>query len=99
MPAARGNGMQLGHYLGFLIMNSLFAQTHLSSRADILVISSEARDPGSGPQRRRLLPLFTRALGQRLHLVLIDLDLARFLHLIAQVADIQREDLLLLALH
>src|SRR5258708_25766812 len=87
MPAARGNCMQLDHYLRF-------PKVSLSSRANKLVIPSEARDLGSPALRSRLAPCF----GQRLQLVLIDLDLSRLLHLIAQAGPEQLENLLLLSL-
>src|SRR5437868_12314269 len=45
-----------------------------------------------------LHPLFGSRAGQGLHLFLVDLDLAGFLHLIAQVGYKESEDLLLLAL-
>src|SRR5271155_537955 len=96
MPAARGNGMQLGHYLGVLICPNIF------------VIPSKARDLGSCLHYRchrrgqtpkpslalrmtvpkhsyggTLLPWFASRTGQGLHLFLVDLDLARLFHLAA----------------
>src|ERR1700740_1830644 len=80
IPAARGNGMQLDRYLRL---------------SKVIVIPSEARDPGSWTGLHSRLAPRPR---QRLQFILIDLDLARLLHLIAEAGYEQRENLLLLAL-
>src|SRR5580700_1278792 len=87
MPAARGNGMQLDHY--FRIPD--FTKRSSSSRAKrgTLVHHSNVRHsevhllPASSSEHARLHSLFASRASQRFQFVLIDLDLARLLHLSA----------------